>query len=247
MLRLVVYGFAIVHTQRIANDPIGHADVPASLYTPTLLRERLNLPPAGPLYLHVLQAVLVLSALVAATGRLPRLAGWVCFLAVLDWQTNNFCLRQVRPRQLRPRRGARGAADGRARVVAAVADAGRRRAGRLGAARRAARRRRQLLPGRAGQVPVRWPAVGQRRHVLVGLLAPRKRPGTGARGSAGRAGRGPVDGAAGRAHLARDAVAARALDLVRGGVLGLVPPADLPGHRHPLHGARGVPGRVRAR
>ncbi len=43
----------------------------------------------------MLQAVLVLSALVAATGRLPRLAGWVCFLAVLDWQTNNFAYGKI--------------------------------------------------------------------------------------------------------------------------------------------------------
>lgn len=95
VLRALVYLFAIVHTQRIANDPLAHADVPASLYTPTLLREWAHLPAAGPDYMQVLQVVLVASALVAATGRLPRLAGWVCFLAVLDWQTNNFAYGKV--------------------------------------------------------------------------------------------------------------------------------------------------------
>lgn len=95
LLRVLVYGFTILHTQRIANDPVAHADVPASLYQPTLLREWLQLPPAGPGYVLVLQVVLVGSALVAATGRLPRLAGWVCLLAVLDWQTNNFAYGKV--------------------------------------------------------------------------------------------------------------------------------------------------------
>ncbi|HZI97346.1 MAG TPA: hypothetical protein VFD41_07450 [Actinomycetales bacterium] len=95
VLRVCVYLFAIVHTQRIANDPLAHADVPASLYTPTLLRDWAQLPAAGQTYMQVLQVVLVASALVAATGRFPRLAGWVCFLAVLDWQTNNFAYGKV--------------------------------------------------------------------------------------------------------------------------------------------------------
>jgi hypothetical protein len=90
VLRVAVYLFAIVHIHWIANDPVAHGDVPASLYQPTLLREWLHMPAPSPVYVRVLQVVLVVSALVASTGRLPRLAGGVCLLAFLDWQTNNF-------------------------------------------------------------------------------------------------------------------------------------------------------------
>ena len=90
VLRVVVYLFTIVHIHWIANDPLAHGDVPAMLYQPTLLRAWLHLPAPTPVYVHVLEVVLVASALVAATGRLPRLSGGVCLLAFLDWQTNNF-------------------------------------------------------------------------------------------------------------------------------------------------------------
>jgi hypothetical protein len=90
VLRVVVYVFTVVHIRFIANDPVPHGDVPAELYQPVLLREWLQVPAPSPLYVRVLEVVLVASALVAATGRLPRVSGAVCLVAFLDWQTNNF-------------------------------------------------------------------------------------------------------------------------------------------------------------
>ena len=95
VLRTVIYLFVIVDVLKIGNDPIAHGDVPADLYRPVLLRSLLHLPAPSPGYVRVLFVVLVLSALIAATGRLPRLAGVVCLLAFLDWMTNNYSYSKI--------------------------------------------------------------------------------------------------------------------------------------------------------
>ncbi len=95
VLRTVVYLFVVVDVLRIGNDPIAHGDVPADLYRPVLLRSWLHLPAPTHDSVRVLFAVLVVSALVAAAGRLPRLAGGVCLLAFLDWMTNNYSYSKI--------------------------------------------------------------------------------------------------------------------------------------------------------
>ena len=95
VLRTVIYLFVVVDVLRIGNDPLAHGDVPADLYRPILLRSWLHLPAPSHDYVRVLLGVLVVSALVAATGRLPRLAGWVCLLAVLDWMSNNYSYSKI--------------------------------------------------------------------------------------------------------------------------------------------------------
>lgn len=95
VLRAVIYLFVIVDVLRIGNDPLAHGDVPADLYRPILLRSWLHLPAPSHDYVRVLLGVLMVSALVAATGRLPRLAGWVCLLAVLDWMSNNYSYSKI--------------------------------------------------------------------------------------------------------------------------------------------------------
>lgn len=95
VLRTVIYLFVVVDVLRIGNDPLAHGDVPADLYRPILLRSWLHLPAPSHGYVRVLLGVLIVSALVAAAGRLPRLAGWVCLLAVLDWMSNNYSYSKI--------------------------------------------------------------------------------------------------------------------------------------------------------
>jgi hypothetical protein len=95
VLRTVLYLFVIVDILKIGNDSIAHGDVPTELYRPVLLRSWLDLPAPSPVYVRVLFVVLVVSALVAASGRLPRLAGVVCLLGFLDWMTNNYSYSKV--------------------------------------------------------------------------------------------------------------------------------------------------------
>ncbi|MEO7746590.1 MAG: hypothetical protein ABIV05_10230 [Actinomycetota bacterium] len=95
VLRTVIYLFVVVDVLRIGNDPLAHGDVPADLYRPILLRSWLHLPAPSHDYVRVLLGVLIVSALVAATGRLPRVAGWVTLLAVLDWMSNNYSYSKI--------------------------------------------------------------------------------------------------------------------------------------------------------
>src|SRR3954447_19709261 len=72
----------------MVTDPIPHGDVPVAIYRPLLVRRLLHLPAPSHVYVRVLFAVIVVSALVAAAGRLTRLAGWVCAFGMLDWLSN---------------------------------------------------------------------------------------------------------------------------------------------------------------
>ena len=87
-LRRILYLFVILDVSFMVTDPIPHGDVPVAIYRPLLVRQLLHLPPPSHLYVRVLFAVIVASALVAAAGRLPRLAGWVCAFGMLDWLSN---------------------------------------------------------------------------------------------------------------------------------------------------------------
>lgn len=95
VLRAVLYVFVVVDILKIGNDSIAHGDVPADLYRPVLLRSWLHLPAPSHGYVRVVFVVLLVSALVAASGRLPRLSGTVCLLAFLDWMTNNYSYSKV--------------------------------------------------------------------------------------------------------------------------------------------------------
>jgi hypothetical protein len=94
-LRHVIYPFVLLDVLWIVTDPIPHGDVPPSLYRGLAVRDVLHLPAPSHTYVRVLLGVIVLSALVAATGRLPRLAGWVCAVGMLDWVSNAFAYSKV--------------------------------------------------------------------------------------------------------------------------------------------------------
>ncbi len=94
-LRRLVYLFVLVDVLVFVTDPVPHGDVPSALYRPLLVRQVLHLPQPSHLYVRLLLAVLVLSAAVAATGRLPRVAGWTCALAMLDWMSNGMSYSKI--------------------------------------------------------------------------------------------------------------------------------------------------------
>lgn len=94
-LRHLVYAFVWLDVLWIVTDPIPHGDVPSSLYRGLTVRSLLHLPAPSHDYVRVLLAVVLVSSAVAATGRLPRLAGWVCAVGMLDWVSNAFSYSKV--------------------------------------------------------------------------------------------------------------------------------------------------------
>lgn len=94
-LRAILYPFVIWDATVQLSDGLSHGDVPAALYRGLIVRDVLGLPAPSPGYVRVVLAVLIVSAAIAATGRLPRLAGWVCALAMLDWVSNAFAYAKV--------------------------------------------------------------------------------------------------------------------------------------------------------
>jgi hypothetical protein len=85
ILRYFIYLFVILDLLWISKLGFSHGDTP-QLYKPILLRE--FLPTPSPVYVRVLAAVVIVSALLAARGN--RVAGWVCFVGMLDWWSNVF-------------------------------------------------------------------------------------------------------------------------------------------------------------
>ena len=85
VLRRVVYAFVVFDVLVLVNDVVPHGYGPASLYRPLLIPRLLHLPAPNPVYVQLLRAVLIGAAVVGATGRLPRVAGWVVAAAYLDW------------------------------------------------------------------------------------------------------------------------------------------------------------------
>ncbi|WGW13836.1 hypothetical protein LWF01_08860 [Saxibacter everestensis] len=95
IFRTFIYLFLIANTFFILNDPPALANVPADLYQPIILRQVLHLPAPNVPYVTVLHIVLVVSALIAASGRLPRIAGTVALLAFVDWATIGYSFTKV--------------------------------------------------------------------------------------------------------------------------------------------------------
>jgi hypothetical protein len=84
VFRTVVYLFLLYDIFVLVNDVVPHGYA-AELYRPLFIGRVLPLPEPSPPLVHTLQVVLVVGALVAATGRLPRLAGWVVAVCYLEW------------------------------------------------------------------------------------------------------------------------------------------------------------------
>lgn len=84
ILRTVLYLFVLYDMFFLVNDVVPHGYAP-ELYRPLWIGRALPLPEPSPGLVQTLQIVLVVGALVAATGRLPRLAGWIVAVCYLEW------------------------------------------------------------------------------------------------------------------------------------------------------------------
>lgn len=94
-LRRVIYPFVWLDVLRIVTDPIPHGDVPDSLYRGLVVRSLLGMPAPSHGYVRWLLVVILASSAIAVTGRLPRVAGFVCAVAMLDWVSNAFAYSKV--------------------------------------------------------------------------------------------------------------------------------------------------------
>jgi Vitamin K-dependent gamma-carboxylase len=84
-LRTVLYLFIFVDVLITTPWVADHGAIPGAMYQPVFLGRLLNLPTPGPLFVTIVEVGLLLSAAVAATGRLPRLAGTAAFLLYFEW------------------------------------------------------------------------------------------------------------------------------------------------------------------
>lgn len=94
-VRAAIYAIVILDVLFFVTDPIDHGDVPTALYRELPVRALLHLPQPSPAYGWILLFAILASAAVAAAGRLPRLAGWVCAVAMLDWVSNGMSYGKV--------------------------------------------------------------------------------------------------------------------------------------------------------
>lgn len=85
VLRSFVYAFIFIDVLLTTAWVSRHAYVPGELYQPLFLGRVLRLPVPGPLFVPVVKWTLLACAGVAATGRLPRLMGWVVFALYTQW------------------------------------------------------------------------------------------------------------------------------------------------------------------
>ena len=85
VFRTIAYLFVPVDVFLTTAWVRAHADVPTEWYAPLTIGRLLPLPAPTPTVVFVVQWALVAAALVAATGRAPRLLGTAVFLLYLEW------------------------------------------------------------------------------------------------------------------------------------------------------------------
>ena len=95
VLRTLLYLFVVVDVVWVTGFVAPHGDVPGALYQPLLVGRLLPLPTPTPALVAAIQVVLVAAALVAAAGRLPRLAGWTAGALYLEWMVIAFSYGKV--------------------------------------------------------------------------------------------------------------------------------------------------------
>ena len=84
IMRTVIYAFVLLDIHAFVRDPISLSRHP-ELYSPLLLARLLHLPPPSVPLTVTLYVVLLVSCVVAAANRLPRLAGFVVAAALTWW------------------------------------------------------------------------------------------------------------------------------------------------------------------
>jgi hypothetical protein len=85
VLRSAVYLFVPFDMLVLTNSALAHAYLPHNLYQPVFFARVLHLPAPTPVVMHAIQVVVIGACLVAASGRLPRAAGWTVAIGYLYW------------------------------------------------------------------------------------------------------------------------------------------------------------------
>ncbi|RBY90021.1 MFS transporter permease [Blastococcus sp. TF02A-26] len=85
VMRTIAYLFIWVDVWLTTSWVKAHADVPTEWYAPLTIGKLLALPTPTHTVVTVVQWALLLTALVAATGRAPRLLGTAVFLLYFEW------------------------------------------------------------------------------------------------------------------------------------------------------------------
>jgi Vitamin K-dependent gamma-carboxylase len=94
-LRTILYSFVFLDVLMTTAWVARHAAVPGELYRPLLIGRVLPLPIPGPVSVPVVEALLLASAAVALTGRLPRVAGAAVAILYLQWMVVAFSYGKV--------------------------------------------------------------------------------------------------------------------------------------------------------
>jgi hypothetical protein len=93
--RTLVYLFVIGDLLWFTRWVRGHGDLPGELYRPLLVGRLLPLPTPTPALVYGVFGALLVAAAVAATGRLPRLAGSAVALLYFEWMVIAFSYGKV--------------------------------------------------------------------------------------------------------------------------------------------------------
>lgn len=93
--RTLIYLFVIADLLVFTHWVRAHADVPGELYRPLLVGRILPLPTPTPALVWSVFVALLVTAAVAATGRLPRLAGGAVAVLYLEWMIIAFSYGKV--------------------------------------------------------------------------------------------------------------------------------------------------------
>jgi hypothetical protein len=93
--RTVVYLFVIADLLFFTRWVRGHGDLPGELYRPLLAGRLLGLPTPTPVLVYAVFGALLVTAAIAATGRLPRLAGSAVALLYFEWMIIAFSYGKV--------------------------------------------------------------------------------------------------------------------------------------------------------
>jgi hypothetical protein len=93
--RTLIYLFVIGDLLWFTRWVRGHGDLPGELYRPLLVGRLLPLPTPTPALVYGVFGALLVAAAVAATGRLPRLAGSAVALLYFEWMIIAFSYGKV--------------------------------------------------------------------------------------------------------------------------------------------------------
>lgn len=92
---MLTYAFLWLDVFDFTGDVIAHGYGATQLYRPILLARMLHIPAPNPVTVQVLRVVILAGAVVAATGRRPRIFGTVVALAYTWWQLVNMSYGKV--------------------------------------------------------------------------------------------------------------------------------------------------------